>query len=57
MFYKECNGDSTLNQFISPLDMNTFYPIQVIDRRFQIEYVTPKKITLLEEDETAQGIY
>ena len=33
--------------------MKTFYPIQVIDLRFQIDYASPKKIRLLEEYENA----
>ena len=33
--------------------MKTFYPIQVIDFRFQIDYITPKKIRLFEEYENA----
>ena len=52
-FLKEHNGKSLLNPFISYLDMKTFYPIQVIDLRFQIDYITPKKIRLCEENETA----
>ena len=28
--------------------MQAFYPIQVIDLIFQIDYVTPKKISLIE---------
>ena len=51
LFYKEYNGESLLNPFISYLDMKTFYPIQVIDLRFQIDYVSPKKIRLFEEYE------
>ena len=50
-FYKEYNGESLLQPFISYLEMKTFYPIQVIDLRFQIDYVTPKKIRLFEEYE------
>ena len=53
IFYKEYNGESLLHPFISYLDMKTFYPIQVIDLRFQIDYVTPKKIRLSEEYENA----
>ena len=51
LFYKEYNGESLLNTFISYLylDMKTFYHIQVIDLRFEIDYVTPKKIRLFEE--------
>ena len=33
--------------------MKTFYPIEVIDRRFQIEFITPKKIRLFEEYQNA----
>ena len=33
--------------------MKTFYPIQVIDLRFKIDYITPKKIRLLQEYENA----
>ena len=29
--------------------MKTYYPIQVIDLRFQVDYLTPKKIWLFEE--------
>ena len=35
--------------------MKTFYPIQVIDLRFQIDYITPKKITPFEEYEKTPG--
>ena len=31
--------------------MKTFYPIQVNDLGFQIDYITPKKIRLFEEYE------
>ena len=51
LFYKEYNGESLLQPFISYLDMKTFYPIQVIDFRFQIDYITPKKIRIFEEHE------
>ena len=34
--------------------MNTFYLIQVIDLRFQIDYITPKEIRLFEEYESAR---
>ena len=53
LFYKEYNGESLLYPFISYLDMKTFYPIQVIDLRFQIDYITPKKIRLFEEYKNA----
>ena len=53
LFYKEYNGESLLHPLISYLDMKTFYPIQVIDLGFQIDYITPKKIRLFEEYENA----
>ena len=53
LFYKDYNGESLLHPFISYLDMKTFYPIQVIDLGFQIDYITPKKIRLFEEYENA----
>ena len=53
LFYKEYNGESLLHPLLSYLDMKTFYPIQIIDLRFQIDYVTPKKIRLFEEYEEA----
>ena len=56
LFYKEYNGEPLLHPFISYLDMRTFYPIQVIDVRFQIEYITPTKIRLFEEyDKTPEN--
>ena len=51
IFYKECNGESLLHPFVTYLDLKIFYPIQVIDLRFQIDYITPKKNTLFEEYE------
>ena len=53
LFCKEYNGETLPHPFISHLDMKTFYPIQVIDLRFQIDYITPKKIRLFEEYENA----
>ena len=53
LFYEEYTGESLLHPFISYLDMKTFYPIQAIDLRYQIEYITPKKIRLFEEYENA----
>ena len=37
-----------LHPFISYLDIKTFYPNQVIDLEFQIDYITPKKNRLFE---------
>ena len=38
-----------MNPFISYPDMKNKFPIQVIDLRFQVAYITPKKIQLFEE--------
>ena len=31
--------------------MNIYYPLQVIDLKFQMDYVTPKKINFFEEND------
>ena len=49
LFYKEYVGEELLNPFISYPDMKTKDPIQVIDLRYQIDHITPKKIQLIEE--------
>ena len=53
-FYKEYVGEELLNPLISYLDMKNRYPIQVIDLRFQVEHITPKKINCLKNIETTQ---
>ena len=53
LFYEEYNGESLLQPFISYLDMKTFYPIQITDLRFEIDYITPKNTRLFEEYENA----
>ena len=53
LFYKEYNDESLLYPFTSYLDMKTFNPIQVIDLRFQIDYITPEKTRLFEKYENA----
>ena len=49
LFYKEYVGEEILNPFLSYTDMKTKYVIQVIDIRFQVDHMTPKKIQLFEE--------
>ena len=49
LFYKEYVGEELLNPFKSYPDMKDKYPIQVIDLRFQVDHMTPKKIQLFEE--------
>ena len=48
-FYREYVGEELLNPFISYPDMKDKYPIQVVDLRFQVDHITPKKIQLFEE--------
>ena len=49
LFYKECLGEELMNPFIKYSDVKDKYPIQVIDLRFQIDHINPKKIQLFEE--------
>ena len=49
LFFKEYIGEELLYPFISYPDMKNKYPIQVIDLRFQVDHITPKKIQLFEE--------
>ena len=49
IFYKEYVREELLSIFISYTDMENNYPIQVIDRRFQVDHNNPKKIQLFEE--------
>ena len=49
LFYKEYLGEVLMNPFISYTNMKNKYPIQVIDLRFQVHHITPKKIQLFEE--------
>ena len=49
LFYKEHVGEELINPFISYPDMKNNYPIQVIDLRFQVDDITPKKNQLFEE--------
>ena len=38
-----------MNPFINYVDVKNIYPIQVIDLRFQVDHINPKKIKLFEE--------
>ena len=49
LFYKEYVGEELLSPYISYPDMKYLYPIQIIDLRFQVDHITPKKIQLFEE--------
>ena len=49
LFYKEYVGEQLMNPFLSYPDMKDKNPNQVIDLRFQVDHITPKKIQLFEE--------
>ena len=51
LFYKEYVGDPMLSPIISYDKMKNFYPIQIIDLRFQVDHISPKKIRLFEQYE------
>ena len=51
-FYKKYVGEELLNPFISYPDMKNNYPIQVIDLRFQVDHITPKRIQLFQDYRT-----
>ena len=55
LFYKEHFGEKLLNPFITYPDMKNKYPIQVIDLRFQVDQITPKKIQLFDEFRENRG--
>ena len=49
LFYKEYVGDQLLSPIITYDKMKDFFPIQIIDLRFQVDHISPKKIRLFEE--------
>ena len=49
LFYKEYVGESMLSFIISYDNMKNYYPLQIIDLRFQEDHISPKKIKLFEE--------
>ena len=51
LFYKEYVGESMLNPIITYDKMKKYYPIQIIDLRFQVDHISPKKIRHFEEYE------
>ena len=56
-FYKKYVGEELLCAFIDYTDMKNIYPIKVIDLRFQVDHINPKKIQLHQEyrDATANA--
>ena len=49
IFYKEYVGEELLNPFTSYTDKKNKCPIQVIDRRFPVDHINPKKNQLHQE--------
>ena len=49
LFYKEYVGDHLLSPIIIYDKMKNYYPIQIVDLRFQVDHISPKKIRLFEE--------
>ena len=49
LFYKEYVGESILSPIITYDKMKNYYPIQIIDLRFQVDHLSPKKIRLFEK--------
>ena len=43
--FHEYVGEPILNPLISYPDMNTKFPIEIIDLRHQTDHITPKRIT------------
>ena len=51
MLFKDYVGNQVLSPITTYDKMKTYYPIQVIDLRFQVYHVTPKKKRLSEEND------
>ena len=49
LFYREYIGEPMLNPIITYDKMKEYYPIQIIDLRFQVDHISSKKIRLIEE--------
>ena len=49
LFYREYVGDQLLSPNISYDKMKNYYPIQIIDLRFQVDHISPKKFRHFEE--------
>ena len=49
LLYKEYVAEEILSPFINYTDKKNRYPIQVIDLRFQVDQMNPKKIQLYEK--------
>ena len=49
LFYREYIGKSMLSPIITYRKMKDYYPFQIIDLRFQVDHISPKKIRNFEE--------
>ena len=49
LFSRENIGEPIINPFISYPDIETKYPIEIIDLRHQPDHITPKQIQLFQE--------
>ena len=49
LYFREYNGEQLMSPFISSPDMNTKYPIEIIDFGHQPDHITPKKFQLFQE--------
>ena len=49
VLYREYIAEELLNLFINISDMKNKYPFQLIDLRFQVDQINPKKMALFEE--------
>ena len=49
LFYREYVGETMLNAIITYDKMKRWYPFEIIDLRFQVDHIPPKKIRFFEE--------
>ena len=49
LFCNEYVGEPILNPIITYDKKKSWYPIQIIDLRFQVDHISPKKIRLFEQ--------
>ena len=47
LIFKEYLGEALLNPFINYIDMRNRYPIQVIDLRYPVDHINPKKFNCI----------
>ena len=43
LYYKEYVGEQLLSPIVTYDKMKDYYPIQIIDLRFQVDHISPKK--------------